>query len=375
MNLHDLPERLRKVAAMYGQYLIPIAHHRKSVSPDKLYKVLDQVINFHVPERVLIPIRIQVQNQPYILEEQILLSIFSYQENILTQVPEDQMSPRVHKLHKMLRDMSHQSSSSSPMKRTSSFKETLLTILSSIESTTSLTNTFHGKKLLRSESCILRIDKEANLLQIISHEALETRLENDQEITVQEMLKVPTKDGIEELIQGPLILFFADRQGTQLIRTRIAYTDTLTTFNGDRFFLGAVIEDVEGCYRTFIRCEDHFMSTEGYKGPLPSSVSTCGLLYVYQPLYESIDDYQLKYWSSKDTLCVFPFTDTITDLLRLYKKIFLTVNIAKCFPTLRRFFKDQVQEQGQAQIKKGNRLTLWILNLSNFIRLTQHLNM
>ena len=370
MNLQDLPEHLRKVTAMYGQYLIPIAHHRKSVSPDKLHKVLDQVTNLHVPERVLIPIRIQVQNQPYTLEEQILLSIFSYQENLLTHVSEDQMSPQVRKLYNMLEEISQreplESTPSSLTKAPRPFKETLLTILSCIESTIP----FHSKKLSRSESGMLRIDKEANLLQIISLEALETRLENDQEITVQEMLKISTKDGIEELIQGPLILFFADRQGTQLSRARIAYTDTLTTFNGDRFFLGAVIEDVEGSYRTFIRREDYFISTEGYEGPLPDSVSTRGLLYVYQPLYESIDDYQLKYWSSKDTLYIFPFTDTVTDLLRLYKEIFLTVNVAKCFPILRRFFKDQ---DGDPTIKKGNQLTLWVLNLSTFIRLTRHL--
>jgi len=369
MNLQDLPEHLRKVTAMYGQYLIPIAHHRKSVSPDKLHKVLDQVINLHIPERVLIPIRIQVHNQPYTLEEQILLSIFSYQENLLTHVSEDRMSPQARKLYKMIEEISQREPLKSPpsslTKATRSFKETLLTILSCIESTTP----FHSKKLSRSESGMLRIDKEANLLQIISLEALETRLENDQEITVQEMLKVPTKDGIEELIQGPLILFFADRQG-DLSQARIAYTDTLTTFNGDRFFLGAVIEDVEGSHRTFIRCEDYFISTEGYEGPLPDSVSTRGLLYVYQPLYESIDDYQLKYWSSKDTLYIFPFTDTVTDLLRLYKEIFLTVNVAKCFPTLRRFFKGQ---NGDSTIKKGDQLTLWVLNLSTFIRLTRHL--
>ncbi len=361
MNLQDLPKHLRKVAAMYGQYLIPIAHHRRSVSADKLHKVLDQVVNFHVPERVLIPIRIQVQNRPYSLEEQILLSIFSYQEAI---VKEDSKG---RKLTKMLQDLSLQDPSVTSITRlaTRSFKETLLTVLSCIESTTSV----HSKKLLRSESGVLRIDKEANLLQIISHEALKTRLENNQEITVQEMLKVVTKDGIEQLIQGPLILFFADR-GTPFTTTRIAYSDTLTTFNGDRFFLGAAIEDVEGSYRTFLRREDYFVSTEGYEGPLPASVSTRGLLYIYQPLYESIDDYHLKYWSSRDTLCIFPFTDMITDLLRLYKEIFSIVNVARCFPTLRTFFKGSGASKGTHQ---GAQLTLKVLNLSSFIRLTRHL--
>ena len=357
MNLQDLPKHLRKVAAMYGQYLIPIAHHRRSVSPDKLHKVLDQVINFHVPERVLIPMRIQVQDRPYSLEEQILLSIFSYQEAIIKE------DSKGRKLTKMLQDLSLQDSSVTSITR--SFKETLLTVLSCIESTTSV----HSKKLLRSESGVLRIDKEANLLQIISHEALKTRLENNQEITVQEMLKVVTKDGIEQLIQGPLILFFADR-GTPFITTRIAYSDTLTTFNGDRFFLGAAIEDVEGSYRTFLRREDYFVSTKGYEGPLPASVSTRGLLYVYQPLYESINDYHLKYWTSKDTLCIFPFMDMVTDLLKLYKEIFLTVNVARCFPTLRTFFKGSGASEGTHQ---GAQLTLKVLNLSSFIRLTRHL--
>ncbi len=372
MNLQDLPEHLRKVAVMYGQYLIPIAHQRKSVAPDKLNKVLDQVVNFYGPERVLVPMRIQVHNQPYTLEEQILLSIFSYQENMMA--PERKMTPREKRLYSILKDISQREPLETPPTAEASasptrpFKEVLLTILSCLESST---DAFHCKKLLRSPSNMLRIDKEANLLQIISPEALETRLENDQEITVQEMLKIPTKNGTEELIQGPLILFFADRQGHALNQAKVICSDTLTTFNGDRFFLGSVVEEMEGQYQTFIRCEDYFVSTKGYKGPLPDSVSTRGLLYVYQPLYESIDDYHLKYWSCKNTLCVFPFTDAITDILRLYKEIFLTIHVAKCFPILRRFFKDRDCED--LVIRKDNQLTLWVLNLSSFIKLTRHL--
>lgn len=365
MKLQDLPVHLRKVAAMYGQYLIPIARLRKSVSVDKLYKVLDQVITAHVPERVLLPLKIQVQSRLYTLEEQILLCIFSYQENVLEEVPKDQMSPRMLKIYKRLRAMTHRTTERPSTKTIEPFTETLLTILSCIGST------IHAKKLLRSTSGMLRIDKEASILQIISHAALCTRSENNQEITVQEMLKVPTKDGIEELIQGPLVIFFADRYSKGGFNpAKITYTDTLTTFNGDRFFLGAVLECISepDKYRTFIRHEDYFISTEGYKGPLPDSVSENGLLYVYQPLYESIDDYHLKYWSSKDMLCIFPFTDTITDIVRLYKKIFLTINVAKCYPTLRMFFKDHCSHKN----KYG---TLQILNLSDFISLTQHLNL
>lgn len=369
MNLQDLPEHLHKVATMYSQYLIPIAYRRRSVSEERLYKVLDQVAN---PERVLVPLRLQIRKHPYSLDEQILLSIFSYQENVLDQVPKDQMTPRVQRLHKLLQDMEGDTVETPAPSKTPkrSFKETLLTTLSSIESASPI----HSKKLVRTPLGMVRIDKESSFLQVISHEALETMVEEDQGIAVQEMLKVPTKGGIEELIQSPLVVFFADRYGSNqiFIDTSITYTDTLTTLNGDRFFLGSVIEDVEGQARTFVRCEDQFISTDGAVGPLPPSVSTRGLLYVYQPLYESIDDYHLKYWVTKDTLCIFPFTDTLTDIFRLYKDIFLTVHVAKCYPTLQRFFKPEPKGEPKAEAgDEGPPLTLRILNLSDFIGITR----
>lgn len=110
---------------------------------------------------------------------------------------------------------------------------------------------------------------------------------------------------IERLIQADIVIFYLDRLDSisnTFNKKKIIIQKSLTTLNGDRFYLGSVVAYSDNHYVTYIRMNDGWYFYDDSK---PGKIkirdisdttfpTTNGVLFFYFPDYSSIDDYYLS---------------------------------------------------------------------------------
>lgn len=207
-----------------------------------------------------------------------------------------------------------------------------------------------------------RIDRKSSPVQYVPVNAIVGR----EGVCLQEFIvnrsttDVSGKVITEEIVQCDLLIFAIGRMvaANRLVTTRILPTPSMTTPNGDRFFLGSIVVSADGHYVTYIRdrmtwylyddlCADtinvgQFVEMDTWS---PSPI-THGVLYFYFPDYSSVDEHVLSKWTSPTRLDIGVFEDMITDkLLRLHSH-FGTVVVSSALPILKKLEKsDRADEQ------------------------------
>ena len=157
----------------------------------------------------------------------------------------------------------------------------------------------------------------------------------------------------EEIVQCDLLIFAIGRMMTDgsIVTTRVVPTPSMTTPNGDRFFLGSIVVAADSHYVTYVRDRmmwclyDDSSPTTTNAGQFAEmdtwspSPTTHGVLYFYFPDYSSIDEHVLSEWSSPARLDIGVFEDAITDKLLRLHSCFETVVVSPVMPTLKKLEK------------------------------------
>lgn len=214
-----------------------------------------------------------------------------------------------------------------------------------------------------------RIDKESSPVQYISPADMATR----KKIRVHDLIDNKTSvRGREEMVQSDIVIFACGRVADDgsFVKTRVIATPSLTTPNGDRFFLGSIVAQFNGDYISYVRDGNEWFLHDdlkpkciggyddmfsGYPNP-----STNGVIYVYFPDYSSSDEYLLTLQKSNDEfkeLIIGVFEDKITNKLLYLTNKFDSVNVSKNLPVLKRLTRE----------KTGNG-RLRILDIPSFLR-------
>lgn len=227
-----------------------------------------------------------------------------------------------------------------------------------------------------------RVDKESSPVQYIS--AID--LASKGTIWVHDMIDNETtiihdKKTTEELVQGDLVIFACGRikYDGKVVSTQVMATPSLTTPNGDRFFLGSVVVNFHGHYISYVRDRDEWflyddLSTErkhignyddvfsGRNG-VPDPTKN-GVLYMYFPDYSSVDDYMLSSWKAYsrngkgyEELLVGVFEDRLTNKLLYLIDNFDSVSVADNLPVLKKLTKEKTGDKH-----------LTILDITSFLR-------
>ena len=172
----------------------------------------------------------------------------------------------------------------------------------------------------------------------------------------------------EEIVQGDLVVFAFGRKmpdGT-IVKTRVLPTESLTTPNGDRFFLGSIVVCENSHYVAYIRGRmtwylyDDFLPSTREVGPFSEmakwspSPTIHGVLYFYFPDYSSVEEHLLSMWKSPTRLDVGVFEDAVTDKLITLHSYFDTVTVSSTLPVLKKLEK------------VGGELTLYVCDAPNF---------
>ena len=194
---------------------------------------------------------------------------------------------------------------------------------------------------LKGNVTCARVDKTSSPVQYISA----VDLSKKQNVTVQDLidLKTNVRDKLarEELVSGDIVVFACGRLTNDgLVTTRVVASPSLTTPNGDRFFLGSIVVYDNGHYISYIRdiydwyiyddlspqvrqrlSYDDMMS--GKSGPDPS---TRGVLYFYFSDYSSDREYTLSKTKTNE-LRLGVFKNKLTPKLSLLSNRFDSVRV------------------------------------------------
>lgn len=237
-----------------------------------------------------------------------------------------------------------------------------------------------------------RVDKESSPVQYISAIDLSTK----EKIWVHDMIDNETtvnqngdtaslrdrKKTKEEIVQGDIVIFACGRvqYDGRFVSTQVMATPTLTTPNGDRFFLGSVVVNFNDHYISYVRDRDDWFLYDDLspkerkyigsyddvfsgRGGCPNP-ATNGVLYMYFPDYSSADEHLLSSWKTHDRngrgyeeLLVGVFEDRVTTKLLYLVDHFDSVSVSENLPALRQLTK----------VKSGDK-RLTILDITSFLR-------
>ena len=189
------------------------------------------------------------------------------------------------------------------------------------------------------------IDRESSPVQYIPANSLAT-MDN---VSIRDFLvnsNIVGADGkttTEEIIQSDIVVFAFGRinYDGSFLYTKVHPTPSLTTPNGDRFFLGSIVVVSNSHYISYIRDRNMWyvyddMGSEKYRvvgsfsdlySCTPSPV-TNGVLYFYFPDYSCVEEHLLSRWETHDNLHVGVFSDVITDKLINIHSMFNTVKVS-----------------------------------------------
>lgn len=238
-------------------------------------------------------------------------------------------------------------------------------------------------KTVNSKGSVIcaRLDKESSPVQYISAIDLSTKEKIwihdmiDNETAIQNMKKIK-----EEIVQSDIVIFACGRvkYDGQFVSTQVMATPSLTTPNGDRFFLGSIVVNFNCHYISYVRDKngwfvyddlypyerkyignyDDMISGKGHPNP-----TTNGVLYMYFPDYSSVDEYLLSSWKTRERngkwceeLYVGVFDDKITNKLLYLAYNFDSISVSENLPVLKQLTK----------VKSGDK-HLNILDITSFL--------
>jgi hypothetical protein len=231
-----------------------------------------------------------------------------------------------------------------------------------------------------------RVDKESSPVQYISANDLSSK----EKIWVHDMIDNETaviRDGKrtkEEIVQGDIVIFACGRvhYDGQFVSTRVMATPSLTTPNGDRFFLGSVVVNFNGHYISYVRDRDEWFLYDDLfpnerkcigsyddvffgRRDVPNP-TTNGVLYMYFPDYSSADEHVLSAWKTYvrngyvyEELLIGVFEDKVTNKLLYLVDNFDSVSVSENLPALRQLLTPVTPTTSK-------RLT--ILDITSFLR-------
>lgn len=154
----------------------------------------------------------------------------------------------------------------------------------------------------------------------------------------------------EEIVQSDLVIFAVGRKlpDGRFVETKVFPSPSLTTPNGDRFFLGSIVVVDSSHYLAYVRDRanwylyDDFATDTKLVGSFSDithwhpSPMTNGVLYFYFPDYSSIDEHFMSYWANPMRLNVGVFEDESTDKLMNLLPNFKSVLVSDALPSLKR---------------------------------------
>lgn len=230
-----------------------------------------------------------------------------------------------------------------------------------------------------------RVDKESSPIQYISAVELEER--KNSIIWVQDLIDNETsvhdrKKTREELVQGDLVVFACGRitYTGKFVTTPVIATPSLTTPNGDRFFLGSIVVSASANhYRSYVRDGNkwflyddlHHQTLNGtfsYDEMMsgPNSPKTTGVLYMYFPDYSCAEEHTISTWKidgKTEELFVGVFEDRVTNKLLNLVSDFDCVFVGEPLHALKVLTKNNGGGGGAASKK------MTILSVTEFLRL------
>lgn len=157
----------------------------------------------------------------------------------------------------------------------------------------------------------------------------------------------------EEIVQSDLVVFAFGRNMSDgvFVSTPVVPSPSLTTPNGDRFFLGSVVVVDNNHYSAYVRdvatwyAYDDFSPAWRPVGPFSAmgewspSPMTNGVLYFYFPDYSSVEEHVVSLWTDPNRLDVGVFEDVVTDKLLNLHSMFGSVSVSPSLPVLSRLEK------------------------------------
>lgn len=220
-----------------------------------------------------------------------------------------------------------------------------------------------------------RIDRSSSPIQYIHNDIL---LQNGDGVVLRDYLTLPTKINntrttTEELVESDMVIFAVDRvtKNGHFLSIPVTPTLSLTTPNGDRFFLGSVVVATPGHYSCCVR--NHHTWTL-HDGPNEEEINIqsdyikkFGVIYIYFSHCSSISEHYLSHWNTNEELMIGVFEDEVTNKIKSLSELFRVV-VSDKLPMIKELLRKPAKFEGEESGDDEDDYVLKILPVRSYLR-------